>query len=611
MAYFAGLMHDIGKFALIETMPRSFFRIIEQARSEGNNSRVIEKQQIGIDHTLAGKRLAEKWQLPDLITLSIWLHHSINAKVLQEMPEARIAAVVQLADSLARQSSIGESGSFDLPEPVESLSGELGIDIVQLQQLHQKVREEVNKKTTILGLDIPDALAKYLEAIQTAAVQFSRRDNELSGENRQLQSNSSHFNFIRDFLLNIKSMASAIDIAENFAARWQKYYQTGKVCLYLLPQFGSQTMEAAVVENLSQSEVVILNAPVNSPPVPKNIANNFAIINANDHITWLLEQLEADFDVSRTRLVPLLFGTKAIGVIAFELFYPSDVELFEDKFRTSATIAGIILAAALEKRKEQNFAESFIELISSQAPETPGMPEKMETSGQAEEISPGYSLSALAELSAGAAHELNNPLAVISGRAQLLAEAEQNQEKKQILQQIQENANEASEIIEDLMSFAEPPQPRPAKTSISQIIDEAVQFAGRKVKIEESNIEIEQADDVKSLFIDSAQVVSALANIICNAVESYGEFGGPVKIAVRLADSEDFVKLSIDDQGCGMSKETLKKATQPFFSAKPAGRKRGMGLAYASRLIQLNKGSLSIASEQNKGTTVSIYLPYK
>ena len=610
-SYFAGLLHDLGKFGLIEVIPRSFNRIIEQARSEKQSSRVIEQRQIGLDHTLIGKRLAEKWLLPDAITLSIWLHHSLTLEVLHEMPEARTAAIVKLADYLARQAEIGSSGSFDKPEPVQALVNELGIDVEQFQQMHQKVRSEVDKKKDILGLDILDAPQKYLEAVQTSIVQFSKRDNELAGEIRQLQSSSSHFNFIRDFLLGIKLGASVTDIAEDFALRWQKFYQTGKVCLYLLPRQGASIIEAAVVENLSQSEVVLLNAPIDSPILPEDIKNHFAIMNANDHIKWLSEQMEVEFDTSRTKLAPLLFETRAIGVIAFELHYPGDVKLFEDKFRISASIAGIILGEAMDKRREQSVAERLIKLVSSVAPEKTDVTETTEPKKEKEEFSPEYSLAALAELAAGAAHELNNPLAVISGRAQLLAEAEQNQESRQILQQIQENANEASEIIEDLMSFAEPPTPRPARTSVSQIIDEALQLATRKAKIEKINAEVEQAEDVKSPFIDSAQIVSAIANIICNAVESYGDASRPVKITAQHAETGYFVKLSIEDQGVGMSRETLKKATQPFFSAKPAGRKRGMGLAYAARLIQLNKGSLTISSELGRGTTVSIYLPYE
>lgn len=71
------------------------------------------------------------------------------------------------------------------------------------------------------------------------------------------------------------------------------------------------------------------------------------------------------------------------------------------------------------------------------------------------------------------------------------------------------------------------------------------------------------------------------------------------------------VKIVIADHGCGMDAETLRKATHPFFSAKPAGRKRGMGLAYAARFIQLNKGTLTLASQPAKGTTATICLPQR
>ena len=214
-------------------------------------------------------------------------------------------------------------------------------------------------------------------------------------------------------------------------------------------------------------------------------------------------------------------------------------------------------------------------------------------------------------MAAGAAHELNNPLAVISGRTQLLAEAETDREKKQILQQIQENARQASTVIEDMMSFAEPSQPRPAQTGIKQIIDEAMQLTSQKTSVEHINVQIEIGADVKNVFVDSAQIASAIANIISNAVESYDVELGPIKITADADKSGDLVKLEIKDLGCGMDSETLRKAIQPFFCSPPAGRKRGMGLAYAWRFIQLNKGSLDIASEPGIGTTVTIHLPCK
>ena len=69
--------------------------------------------------------------------------------------------------------------------------------------------------------------------------------------------------------------------------------------------------------------------------------------------------------------------------------------------------------------------------------------------------------------------------------------------------------------------------------------------------------------------------------------------------------------VQISDLGCGLDAKTLKKATHPFFSAKPAGRQRGMGLADAARLIHLNGGTLTLASEPEKGTTVTVTLPYE
>jgi len=609
LAYCAGLLHDIGKLALEETMPKSFVRIVEEAKSTKESSRTVEQKHLGADHTIIGKHLAQKLHLPNLIVLAIWLHHSETVTISQDMPEARIAVVVQLADSIARQSGIGQSGSFDLPEPAEPIAQWLAINPGQLQQIRQNLPEKVRQKSKILGLDLPRAVASYCDIVHATAAQLARDNTKLSLENQQLQSASSHLDFATDFLLSIDSTIPAVYMAENFAIRWQKFYQTGMVCLYLAPSAGSQTLETVVVENLSQSKIVFLDVPTEIPAIPKAIANNFEILNAYDHIDWLFEQLDVDFDVNRTKLAPLLSSGKAVGAIAFELHYPADVKLFEEKFRTSASIAGAVLDMAFAWQRQQRFAEHFARLICvpAERPATGGSKPK---STQPQIVLDG-SLNALAEMAAGAAHELNNPLTVISGRTQLLAEAETDREKKQILQKIQENARQASVVIEDMMGFAEPSQPRPAQTGIKQIIDEAMQLASQKTSVEHINVQIEIGADVKDVLVDSAQIASAIANIISNAVESYDVELGPIKITADADESGDLVKLEIKDLGRGMDSETLRKAIQPFFCSRPAGRKRGMGLAYAWRFIQLNKGSLDIASEPGIGTTVIIHLPCK
>ena len=604
VAYCVGLLHDLGKLALEEVMPKSFARIVEEAQAAQQCSCAIEQQHLGADHTIFGKHLAEKWHLPNQIVLAIWLHHGDTATISWHVPEARIAQLIQSADSIARQSGIGQSGSFDSPEPLAKIAQSLGINLEQLQQICQKLPETVAEKSKILGLDLPNATAQYCDIVHTAAAQFARKQAEISLENRQLQTASSHLDFTTDFLLSIDSSTSAIDIAENFATRWQRFYQTGMVCLYLVPPDpppAEQSLEAVVVESLGQSKKVSLNVPEDSTPISKTIVNKFAVLDARQHVDWLFEQLDVDFDRRQTKLAPLLSAGKAVGVIVFELHWPTDAKLFEEKFRTTTSIAGAILDVALTRQKQESFAELFAQLVSAVA--RPSWPCLHGLEARA------TTLDALAEMAAGIAHELNNPLSVISGRAQLLAEAETDPKKKQSLKQIHENASEASAIVEELMSFAEPPQPRPAQTDIKQMLDEAIQLASQKTNVKQINTQIEVAKDVKTVFVDSGQIVSAIANVICNALESYTDEVGQIRITVDADENSSLVKFQISDVGCGMDTETLRKATQPFFSARPAGRKRGMGLAYATRLIQLNKGTLEITSQPGRGTTVTISLP--
>ena len=598
LAHCAGLLHDIGKLALEEAMPKSFANIVEQARSTGADTCTVESRLLGLDHTIIGKRLAQKWRMPSLITLAIWLHHTDTAKISQDMPEARIAQVVQLADLVTHQTNFGKFGSSYSPDQVEQLARSLDISLEQLDHIRQKLPEEVRQKSALLGLDLPNTAAAYCDAVHNAVARLAGEQTELSLENRKLQTSSSHFNFLTDFLLSISSTDEAVDVAENFAVRWQKFYQTGMVCLYLVPQTSSQPLEAVVVENLSQTKLVHLNAPSGASAVPAVIGRDFAVLDAHDYSDWLFGQLDVEFDLNRTKLMPLLAGGQAVGAIVFELRYPADIDLFLEKFKMTSSVAGAVLYMACACQRQQNFAEQFVRHLSA-----------------ADTIRPqdiiDSSLEALVEMAAGAAHELNNPLTVISGRAQLLNETETEQQKKQNLMQIQENAGRISRVIEELMSFARPSQPRPVETSIKQILDEAVQLTRQKTGVDHINVQMEVAENIKNVFVDSAQIVSAIANILSNAVESYTGSLGPIKITATSERTDSFTEVEISDLGCGMDPETLKKATQPFFSAKPAGRKRGMGLAYAYRIIRLNRGSLNIKSQLGVGTTVTIMLPCK
>ncbi|UCC22135.1 MAG: HDOD domain-containing protein [Planctomycetota bacterium] len=611
LAFTAGLLHDIGKFALDEVMPRSFAAITEQAKSQQASTRTTEQRHLGTDHTLLGKRLAAKWHLPNHIMLAIWLHHSDTTAISENVPQAQIAQIVQLADLVARQCSIGHSGSCDSTDSASTIAESLTISPDQLEQIRRNLPEKVRQKSAVLGLDLPNAANNYYSTVHTTAVQLAQQQSKLEIENRRLQTASSNLDFATDFLSSINSLAEPIDIAENFAARWQKFYQTGLVCLYLAAPREGRLLKAVVVQSPSQTKTVCLNAPVDAPVIPRAIASDFAIVDAQSDTDWLFEQLDVDFDLSRTKLVPLLAGGRAIGGIVFELRYPVEIKQLAENFRTTTSIAGAVLGIASAAAGQQWFAEQFAQLVTGPADGRAQTTTETPSEQTQSEIPTTAPLTTLAEMAGGAAHELNNPLSVISGRAQILAKSETDPEKKQALKQIRENAGRLSAIIDDLMAFAEPPQPRPVSTDIKQLLDEAAQLTVQKQKVEQLDIQINISKALENAFVDSAQIASAIANIFSNSLESYDEGTGPIKVDAANDESGDLVKLQITDSGCGMDAETLKKAMQPFFSARPAGRKRGMGLAHAQRIIELNNGSIGITSHPGDGTTVTILLPCK
>ncbi|MHC5137102.1 MAG: sensor histidine kinase, partial [Planctomycetota bacterium] len=209
----------------------------------------------------------------------------------------------------------------------------------------------------------------------------------------------------------------------------------------------------------------------------------------------------------------------------------------------------------------------------------------------------------------GAAHELNNPLAVISGRSQLLLEAETDENKKQMLGQIQSRTDEISQIVSDLLAFAQPAEPQKRSVSIRELLDKAVEKTCRQCGQGSIEIEITGDGTGDSVYVDVHQIAQSVSCVLTNALQSYKGGNGPVWIDCGVLPDGKAVSVAIRDTGCGMNAETAAKATQPFFSFCPAGRRRGMGLAHAQRLLSLNGGNLKLSSEPDAGTTATITLP--
>ena len=215
-------------------------------------------------------------------------------------------------------------------------------------------------------------------------------------------------------------------------------------------------------------------------------------------------------------------------------------------------------------------------------------------------------LDALAEFAAGAGHEINNPLAIIGGRAQLLLREIEHPEHRRQLGVIVAQVKRAYEMIADVRFFARPPQPELVSFSLSDELK--VLVAEQTPLMTEAGVTFHtDIDPAEESVVESDPVLlHAAVNVLCNnAREAVQLTGGTVWL--RLCRAENAWKIIVKDDGPGISEEIRPLIFDPYYSGRQAGRGLGFGLPKAWRIMQLLGGSIRYDHE----ATFVLTLPFQ
>lgn len=219
-------------------------------------------------------------------------------------------------------------------------------------------------------------------------------------------------------------------------------------------------------------------------------------------------------------------------------------------------------------------------------------------------------LEAMRELAYGAGHEINNPLANIATRAQSLLLEESDPERRRRLSTIVDQSFRARDMIGGLMLFARPPKPRPEAVDIGGIISAVIETVRVQAAQRGARLEYSPPPSPLSVFVDRVQIEEALRVVVVNALEAVAAGGRVVlKGTRRSADDGGWGEITVADDGRGMTFDAAKRAFDPFFSGREAGRGAGLGLPKAWRLVALSGGSVLLESRPSQGTRVTILLP--
>jgi signal transduction histidine kinase len=215
-------------------------------------------------------------------------------------------------------------------------------------------------------------------------------------------------------------------------------------------------------------------------------------------------------------------------------------------------------------------------------------------------------LNALAELAAGAGHEINTPLAIISGQAQLLLQRSGEADWVRPLQTIVAQTRRVHEILTDMMAFARPTKPQPQVFDLSIVVQEAANAAREAAADRGVRIEV----DVPAAFVayaDPRQARTILNNLVRNALEAVAP-GGWLKFVGDDAD-DGRLRVSLIDSAGGPDPAIIEHLFDPFFSGRPAGRGRGLGLPTAWRLAREQGGDVRFEPLADGAARFSLLLP--
>jgi two-component system, NtrC family, sensor kinase len=285
---------------------------------------------------------------------------------------------------------------------------------------------------------------------------------------------------------------------------------------------------------------------------------------------------------------------KIIG--SFEIDYPTTSMEIVSKWQNPSEIALLtdLLTVAIESR--QGGSASLARRLSWEVDE---LHRGLETQVRGEhERTQTARLTALAEFSAGAGHEINNPLAVISGQAQyLLNHAEWLQDgiegkAGQALGVIIAQTRRIHGILRDLMQFARPASPRPTAFELPSLLGQVACSLGGLAEARQVRVEVRSPDRL-SLTADMEQLRIALTCLLQNAIEAAG--GSPdawARFVLPTPLPGGAVRVLVEDSGPGPSATQRPQLFDPFFSGRSAGRGRGLGLPIAWRMVRLQGGSV-------------------
>lgn len=210
-------------------------------------------------------------------------------------------------------------------------------------------------------------------------------------------------------------------------------------------------------------------------------------------------------------------------------------------------------------------------------------------------------------LAAGVAHEVNTPLAGISGYVQMMQrEMPASDPQRPILEKIEKQAFRASRLVNDLLNFSRQQASDMQAVDINGVVDETLVLAELPLSKRKVHVDTEFSGSLPLVWGDSGKLQQVFMNLVLNARDSMPNGGD---LTIRTARQNGEVVVEVADTGTGIPTDEIHKIYDPFFSTKGTGKGTGLGLSVTYGIVQEHRGTITVRSEAGRGTVFRVALP--
>jgi signal transduction histidine kinase len=228
-----------------------------------------------------------------------------------------------------------------------------------------------------------------------------------------------------------------------------------------------------------------------------------------------------------------------------------------------------------------------------------------------EQLIQSEKLSSLGELAASIAHEVNNPLTGVLNYTQLLAkriEGDRFSKERALhdLSLMELELIRTTKLVRNLLDFARQSAPQLMETDLNDVFNRTLELTAHAARQSKTEVIKEFDPSLPKLMVDPSQIQQVCTNLIMNAIQA---MPGGGRLFLRTSLDNGWLKMEVQDTGCGISPENMHKLFTPFFTTKREVKGVGLGLAVSYGIIQRHHGKIEVQSAQGEGSTFTIFFP--